>query len=140
MRAIDLVALHQADVLQPWRNRFDHIDHIDQHGEVRRYQLSPVRPVLIGCVEDVRHVREMHEFCLCIRRIQQIDSNMADLACCFAAATRQADDFPVTQLHEMCDEISADDAVGAYNNCFFGHFKISSSIPEPDMIHLCIFA
>ena len=80
MRAIDLVALHQADVLQIRRDRLDGVYDIHQHGEVGRHQLGPARPVLIGGIEDMGHVGEMRELVAGIRRVEKIDRDVADFA------------------------------------------------------------
>ncbi len=101
MRAIDLVTLHQADVLQPRRYRFDRVYRIDQHRQVWRHQLGPARPVLIGGIEDVRCVGEVCELVSGIRRVEQVDGNMADFAHGFSTAPRQADDLPVSEFNEM---------------------------------------
>ncbi len=81
--------------------------------------------VLIGGIEDVRYVVEVCELVAGIRRVEQVDGNMADFARCFSTAPRQADNLPVSEFNEVRDQIAADNAIGSNNHCFPGHSKIS---------------
>jgi hypothetical protein len=113
MGAIDLVALHQADMDKVRCHALDGLDDIDEHGQIGLDQLGTGRTVLIGSVENVSHVREIGEFVDAICRVEQIDGYVPDLVRRGAAAAGKTDDRPVFQCFEITGEIAADDALSA---------------------------
>jgi len=113
--AVDLVALHQADVRELGRCGFHGVDHVGQHGEVGRHQFSPGRAVLIGGVEEVRDVAKCAELDARVGCVEQVDGHMPDALRRFPAAARQADDAPVVQCGEVLDQVAADHALCAHD-------------------------
>lgn len=54
------------------------------------------------------HFPKRAEFCLTVRRVEQVDGQLADVPAGFAATPRQADDIPIALCRQMIDEIAAD--------------------------------
>jgi hypothetical protein len=76
MRAIDLVALHQAYVPQACGDGLDGVEQVVQHGDVGRHELGPGGLVLIGCVEHVRGAAQSRELGSGVIDVQQIDGDV----------------------------------------------------------------
>src|SRR5712692_9883538 len=113
MRTVDLVALHQTDVLQAGRNRLDRINNVDEHGKVGWHQFGPGWPVLVRGVEDMRHLGETAKLLAAVVPIKQINCHVPDAIPWLSVSPRQADNIPVSKRCKMIDEVATDDSLGS---------------------------
>nr|WP_239951860.1 hypothetical protein [Dyella terrae] len=111
--AVDLVALHQADVLQALGHGLDSVDHVHQHREIWRHQFRPGGAILIGGVEHVRHVGKRAEFLSRVVGIEKIDGDVAHAALTCTVAAREADHLPIVQCRQMIDKVATNHALRA---------------------------
>jgi hypothetical protein len=93
VRAIDLVALHQAHVAEKGGVP-DGVQDGAEHRNVRRHEFRPARPVLIGGVEDVRDLRELRRDVARGSGIEQVGGDVPDSRALRSAAPGQADHVP----------------------------------------------
>src|SRR6266446_2355948 len=128
MRAINFVALHQADVLQPRCDRLNRFDEVHEHGEIGQHELGPTQPILVRGVKDVGYSGEVTKFLPAVVAIEQIDCHVSNAVCLLSAAPRQTDDVPITQDREMFHEIAANDSVssGDQRDFVLGAHRFSS--------------
>jgi hypothetical protein len=85
--AVDLVALHQAHVLEAGCDGLDRVEDVPEHRDVRSDELRPRRPVLVGGVEDVGHVGEVAQRVSGALRVEQVDGAVPDDAAVRSAAS-----------------------------------------------------
>src|SRR5690606_21013676 len=76
MRAIDLIALHEADMLQAGRDRLYGAHRVDEHRKVGFDEFRPAGPVLIGSIEDMRHAGQLFESTLRGLRVEKVDRDV----------------------------------------------------------------
>jgi hypothetical protein len=88
MGTINLVTLHEANVLQTVSYRFNRLDDISKHGEIRWHELGPSRPILVGRIENVGYIGEVSQFLPAVVSIEQIYRNVPDTIGWFSAAPR----------------------------------------------------
>jgi hypothetical protein len=75
----------------------DRSQRVDEHPLVGLHQRREVRPVLVGGVEDVRHVAQIRQLALGVPGIEEVDAHLPDGSRGLAAATREPDRPPALQ-------------------------------------------
>ena len=111
VRAVDLVALHEAHVPQPGRCGLHRVHHVLQHGLVRSQQRRAGRSILVGGVEQVRDPGQPGEGVARALRVEQVGGDVPDPPTVRAAAAGEPHHLPVPECGQVLSQPVSDDAV-----------------------------